>query len=161
MILFTKLFCRLNSLDGDKLTKVTPAITEIGDPNRPMKIAEKYGELYDNEWTDAMGYTDDAMRKLFPSVDHPPFDEILVYHLHRLVMCCYRECLKLSTEQEQTIRSAVINPMKLQIDEDGTDVNNMPGYREIVNVRRQNAQQFASTLFQNKVIIIHEKVPKV
>jgi hypothetical protein len=37
----------------------------------------------------------------------------------------------------------------------------MPGYREIVNVRRQNAQQFASTLFQNKVIIIHEKVPKV
>ena len=31
--------------------------------------------------------------------------------------CCYRECLKLATEQEQTIRSAVINPMKLQIDE--------------------------------------------
>jgi hypothetical protein len=28
-------------------------------------------------------------------------------------------------------------------------------------VRRQNAQQFANTLFQNKVIIIHEKVPKV
>ena len=31
--------------------------------------------------------------------------------------CCYRECLKLSTEQEQTIRRAVINAMKLQIDE--------------------------------------------
>ena len=30
--------------------------------------------------------------------------------------CCYRECLKLSKEQEQTIRSAVINLMKLQID---------------------------------------------
>ena len=37
----------------------------------------------------------------------------------------------------------------------------MPGYREIVNVRKQNAQQLANTLFQNKVIIIHEKVPKV
>ena len=73
---------------GDKLTKGNPAITDLGDPNRPMKIAEKYGELYDNEWTDAMGYTDDAMRKLFPAVDHPPFDEILVYHLHRLVMVC-------------------------------------------------------------------------
>jgi hypothetical protein len=45
---------------GDKLTKGNPAITDLGDPNRPMKIAEKYGELYDNEWTDAMGYTDDA-----------------------------------------------------------------------------------------------------
>jgi hypothetical protein len=73
---------------GDKLTKGNPAITDLGDPNRPMKIAEKYGELYDNEWTDAMGYTYDAMRKLFPSVDHPSFDEILVYHLHRLVMVC-------------------------------------------------------------------------
>ena len=37
----------------------------------------------------------------------------------------------------------------------------MPGYSEIVNVRRQNAQQFANTLFQNKVIIIHVKVPQV
>jgi hypothetical protein len=37
----------------------------------------------------------------------------------------------------------------------------MPDYSEIVNVRRRNAQQFANTLFQDKVIIIHEKVPKV
>jgi hypothetical protein len=57
LILFTKLFYRLNSLAGDKLTKGTAAITEIGDPNRPMKIAEKYGELYDNEWTDAIDCT--------------------------------------------------------------------------------------------------------
>jgi hypothetical protein len=59
-----------------------------------MKIADKYGELYDNEWTDAMDYSDDAMRKLSPAVDHPPFDEILVYHLHRLVMVCL--CFDLS-----------------------------------------------------------------
>ena len=73
---------------GDKLTKGNPAITDLGDPNRPMKISEKYGGLYDNEWTDAMGYSDDAMRKRFPEVDNPPFDEILVFHLHRLVMVC-------------------------------------------------------------------------
>jgi hypothetical protein len=51
-----------------------PAITDLGDPNRPMKIAEKYGELYDNEWTNAMDYRDDAMGILFPAVDHPPFE---------------------------------------------------------------------------------------
>jgi hypothetical protein len=73
---------------GDKLTKGNPAIADLGDPNRPMKIAEKYGELYDNEWTNAMDYRDDAMAILFPAVDHPPFDEILVYHLHRLLMVC-------------------------------------------------------------------------
>ena len=73
---------------GDKLTKGNPTIADLGDPNRPMKIAEKYGELYDNEWTDAMDYLDDAMGILFPAVGHPPFDEILVYHLHRLLMVC-------------------------------------------------------------------------
>ena len=46
----------LNSIAGDNLTKDTPAITDLGDPNRPMKISEKYGELYDNEWTDAVDY---------------------------------------------------------------------------------------------------------
>jgi hypothetical protein len=61
---------RLSSMAGDKLTKGNPAITDLGDPNRPMKIAEKYGELYDNEWTDAMDYSDDDMRVLFPAVDH-------------------------------------------------------------------------------------------
>jgi hypothetical protein len=79
---------RLSSIAGDKLMKGNPAIADLGDPNRPMKIAEKYGELYNNEWTEAMDYTDDAMRKFFPAVDHPPFDEILVYHLHRLLMVC-------------------------------------------------------------------------
>ena len=73
---------------GEKLTKGNPAIPDLGDPNRPMRIADKYGELYDNEWTDAMDYSDDAMRKLFPAPDHQLFDEILVYHLHRLLMVC-------------------------------------------------------------------------
>ena len=80
---------RLSSMAGDKLTKWNPAIFDLGDPSRPMKIAEKYGELYDNEWTDAMYYLDDDMGVLFPAVDHQLFDEILVYHLHRLVMVCW------------------------------------------------------------------------
>jgi hypothetical protein len=86
--LFQFVLLRLSSLVGDKLTKGNPAITDLGDPNRPMKIADKYGGLYDNEWTDAMQYSDDVMRTLFPAVDHQMFDEILVYHLHRLVMVC-------------------------------------------------------------------------
>ena len=73
---------------GDKLTKGNPAITDLENPDRPMKIAEKYGELYDNEWTDVMDYSHDDMRVLFPAVENPPFDEILVYHLHRLLMVC-------------------------------------------------------------------------
>uniref|UniRef100_A0A8W8KVZ5 Mitochondria-eating protein C-terminal domain-containing protein n=1 Tax=Magallana gigas TaxID=29159 RepID=A0A8W8KVZ5_MAGGI len=31
-----------------------PEITDLSDPNRPLKLAEKVSELYDNEWTNAM-----------------------------------------------------------------------------------------------------------
>jgi hypothetical protein len=40
--------CRLSAVAGDR------DIIELSDPNRPMKIAEKFTELYDNDWTDSM-----------------------------------------------------------------------------------------------------------
>ena len=30
-----------------------PNIADLSDNNRPTKLAEKYSELYDNEWTNA------------------------------------------------------------------------------------------------------------
>ena len=30
-----------------------PFVTDLGDPNRPQKLAEKFNGLYDNYWTDA------------------------------------------------------------------------------------------------------------
>ena len=38
---------------GDKLRDKNPAITNLNDPNRPLKIGEQYNEVYENEWTDA------------------------------------------------------------------------------------------------------------
>ena len=35
------------------MTRNNPNITDLSDMNRPTKLAEKYSELYDNEWTDA------------------------------------------------------------------------------------------------------------
>ena len=67
------------------LTKVTPAITEIGDPNRPMKIAEKYGELYDNEWTDAIDGTVEV-KALYPEMKTTEIEEVIIRHLYQLVM---------------------------------------------------------------------------
>ena len=85
MILFTKLCCRLNSLAGDKQTKGTPAITDLGDPNRPMKLAEKYVELYDNEWTDAIDSTVE-MNALYPDMKAAEIEEVIIRHLYQLVM---------------------------------------------------------------------------
>ncbi|XP_052794205.1 uncharacterized protein LOC128227578 isoform X1 [Mya arenaria] len=44
---------RLSKIAGDQLTRDNPNITDLTDPNRPLKLGEKYSELYDNEWTDA------------------------------------------------------------------------------------------------------------
>jgi hypothetical protein len=31
-----------------------PGITDLSDPNRPIKLGEKASEIYDNEWTNAL-----------------------------------------------------------------------------------------------------------
>ncbi|XP_021352058.1 mitotic spindle assembly checkpoint protein MAD1-like isoform X1 [Mizuhopecten yessoensis] len=45
---------RLSKELGTKLSDNNPTIADLSDPNRAMKLGEKYNELYDNEWTDAM-----------------------------------------------------------------------------------------------------------
>lgn len=39
---------------SERLRKDNPSITDLSDANRPTKLAEKYTELYDNEWTDGL-----------------------------------------------------------------------------------------------------------
>jgi hypothetical protein len=38
---------------GERLTDNNPNIADLNDRNRPTKLAERYAELYDNQWTDA------------------------------------------------------------------------------------------------------------
>jgi hypothetical protein len=47
------LFQRFSEVAGAKLTDDNPNITDLSDPNRPIKIGEQFSELYDNAWTDA------------------------------------------------------------------------------------------------------------
>ena len=50
---------RLSAMMGAKLRDNNPAITDLNDPNRPMKIGEQCSEMYENEWTDAFLYLHD------------------------------------------------------------------------------------------------------
>lgn len=43
---------RLSSVAGDRLRLNNPAIADLSDENRPNKLAEKFSELYDNEFTE-------------------------------------------------------------------------------------------------------------
>ncbi|XP_063413645.1 uncharacterized protein LOC134696028 isoform X2 [Mytilus trossulus] len=76
---------RLSSIAGEKLTKGNPSITDLGDPNRPMRIGEKYGELYDNEWTDALDNVD-SIENCFPGLKKADQEEIVIHHMYRLLM---------------------------------------------------------------------------
>ncbi|XP_060571875.1 titin homolog [Ruditapes philippinarum] len=50
------LLLRLSEMTGRRLTDNNANIADLSDQNRPTKLAEKYAELYDNEWTDAFSY---------------------------------------------------------------------------------------------------------
>ena len=43
---------RLSALAGDRLRLNNPGIADLSDEYRPNKLAEKFNELYDNEWTE-------------------------------------------------------------------------------------------------------------
>ena len=51
-----KIYFRLRKLAGNKMTEGNPNIANLGDPNRPTKIAEVYSEIYDDEWTDTLDF---------------------------------------------------------------------------------------------------------
>ena len=49
-----------------------------------MKLAEKYGELYDNEWTDAIDCTVEV-QVLYPDMKTAEIEEVIIRHLYQLV----------------------------------------------------------------------------
>ncbi|XP_071126082.1 uncharacterized protein [Mytilus edulis] len=141
---------RLSSIAGDKLTKRNPAITDFGDPNRPMKIGEMYGELYDNEWTDAMDCTD-KVKRYYPDLDANEVEEIVIRHLYRLLMCSYHQCIQLSKEQLCDIRTYTLTTLRFDTHKDD-DVSSFPGRKEIIMARRQNTDETVKFFLEHQII---------
>ena len=44
---------RYSKLARETLTLDNASVADLSDPYRPTKLGEMFGELYDNEWTDA------------------------------------------------------------------------------------------------------------
>ncbi|CAG2254448.1 unnamed protein product [Mytilus edulis] len=141
---------RLSSVAGEKLTKGNPSITDLGDPNRPMKIGEKYGELYDNEWTDAMENVQNV-KKYYGDLKDVEMEEILIRHLHRLLKCCYTDCFEMSVGQLQKLgvtfaETMCMSPMSKE------EIVNLPVCREASIHRRANSEAFAKYLYEEKIV---------
>jgi len=54
MFIYNILINGMNQDTRSKMKESNPTISDLSDPNRTTKLAERYGELYDNEWTDAV-----------------------------------------------------------------------------------------------------------
>ncbi|VDI72788.1 Hypothetical predicted protein [Mytilus galloprovincialis] len=68
---------RLSSVDGSMLTENKPNITDLNDPNRATKLAEKWCKIFDDEWTDAL----DSLEKKYSKKNHEQY----VHHLFSLI----------------------------------------------------------------------------
>jgi hypothetical protein len=44
----------VSEIAGARVTEGNPSITDLSGPNRPIKLAERFGELYDGPWTDLL-----------------------------------------------------------------------------------------------------------
>lgn len=55
---------RLSKIAGSKLTSNNPDIADLSDDKRPTKLAEKFGQLYDDAWTDSLEELTDVETKL-------------------------------------------------------------------------------------------------
>lgn len=92
------LLTRLSKFAGAKLTHGNADITDLSDENRPVKIAEKFSELYDNEWTDAL---EEIMSK---NISEKMAIEINL----KIVSSAYEFCSKASEQHALDIMNALV-----------------------------------------------------
>ncbi|XP_048774622.1 uncharacterized protein LOC125679440 isoform X2 [Ostrea edulis] len=101
-----KLLTRLSQAAGNKLRENNPAVSDLSDPNRPLKLSEKISELYDNEWTDAMEILEKDRE-----------EKKAVETLLHIIVKCYELCEKFSKHQLSSLEDACsgeINSVKEQ-----------------------------------------------
>ncbi|XP_062594697.1 uncharacterized protein LOC134256108 isoform X2 [Saccostrea cucullata] len=97
---------KISEVAGARLKSNNPAIADLSDQNRPSKLAEKFSELYDNEWTDAA----EELKQAGEFPEETPEEDIdiaVIKFLFNFAKVTYKECEKKAAEQLQQVRDAV------------------------------------------------------
>ncbi|XP_033743208.1 uncharacterized protein LOC117329388 isoform X2 [Pecten maximus] len=115
------LLTRLSKIAGSKLVHGNPAITDLSDANRPTKVSEKYSELYDNEWTDALEELTDTIgmeQELFCT------KTLLAILIEAFTFCCETEAGYVKTITRSI--TSLPGPDPDQKQNDTTDATTLP-----------------------------------
>ena len=59
----------LSSIASKRMKKGNAGLTDLSDPDRALKVAEKYSALYDDEWTDALEELQENSSTINPAID--------------------------------------------------------------------------------------------
>ncbi|XP_053398896.1 uncharacterized protein LOC123556660 [Mercenaria mercenaria] len=97
---------RLSKLMGDKLSDNNPDIADLSDNNRPTKLAEKYQELYDNQWTDAYEVAEDY----FPDKSEHYRIKVLL----QILMKVYSHCAQEIKRQDKELLQAMYRTSSIE-----------------------------------------------
>lgn len=87
------LITRLSAIAGSRLKDGNPIIADLSDDNRPLKIAERFSEIYDNEWTDVFDdlITDKSERES-------------IHILLDILQSVFKSCQEISKDQLQNLK---------------------------------------------------------
>ncbi|XP_021367077.1 uncharacterized protein LOC110459238 isoform X2 [Mizuhopecten yessoensis] len=90
---------RMSSMAGKKLRDNNPEVIDLSDPNRPLKLADKFSELYDNQWTSASEHLHTTCQMS---------EETAIQHLSSLTKECYSSCYEKARRQLQYLHKIVL-----------------------------------------------------
>ncbi|XP_078326245.1 uncharacterized protein LOC111123104 isoform X2 [Crassostrea virginica] len=91
---------RLSALAGDRLRLNNPGIADLSDEYRPNKLAEKFSELYDNEWTE-----------FYEDLEKPgSSEEQIIGQLLKLIQEIYTVCQQQAENQRQALINVIADP---------------------------------------------------
>ncbi|XP_063414551.1 hyaluronan-mediated motility receptor-like [Mytilus trossulus] len=131
---------RLSSLSASKLDG-DPNITDLGDPNRPLKLVERYQQLYDNLWTDIFDELTDSYHDVGSSSEREKMAAMEIMSIFERVL---QFCKHLVEDQEKTIISTLTCCSPDNLDQNASNID----ISTIRNIRKSNAQQTLPSIVQ-------------
>lgn len=123
-----KALTRLSAYAGEKLRLNNPGLADLSDENRPNKLAEKFSELYDNDWTDALESLADTNQT----------EESQTQDLLQTLQDIYDCCMEFAERQRTRLILNITKPTTLKDEPQKTDV---PGriLSKVIDLQKKTA----------------------
>ncbi|KAK3100675.1 hypothetical protein FSP39_023643 [Pinctada imbricata] len=109
-----ELSTRLSRFASNQLTEGNPNIADLSDAHRPTKVGEMFGQLYDDEWSEAF----EALKP--PQEGEEEEDEVCVdvlMTLQKIVMKAFEYCSKEVESQMKRLEKDIAVAVEIKIQE--------------------------------------------